>query len=33
MATNHNMDQDTRASHSEAQEAQAIWKLVCIWIL
>ena len=27
MATNHSMDQDTRASHSKAQEAQAFWSI------
>ena len=30
MAANPSMDQDTRGSHSKAQEAQALWKLVCI---
>ena len=27
MATNHSMDQDARASHSKAQEAQAFWSI------
>ena len=27
MATNHSMDQDTRASHSKAQEAQPFWSI------
>ena len=27
MATNHSMDQDTRVSHSKAQEAQAFWSI------
>ena len=27
MATNHSMDQDTRASHSKAQEAQDFWSI------
>ena len=27
MATNHSIDQDTRASHSKAQEAQAFWSI------
>ena len=27
MVTNHSMDQDTRASHSKAQEAQAFWSI------
>ena len=27
MAANHSMDQDTRASHSKAQEAQAFWSI------
>ena len=27
MATNHSMHQDTRASHSKAQEAQAFWSI------
>ena len=27
MATNHSMDQHTRASHSKAQEAQAFWSI------
>ena len=27
MATNHSMDQDTRGSHSKAQEAQALFSL------
>ena len=28
MATNHSMDQDTRASHSKAQDTQAFWSKV-----
>ena len=27
MATNQSMDQDTRVSHSKAQEAQAFWSI------
>ena len=27
MATNHSMDQDTRGSHSKAQEAQEFWSI------
>ena len=27
MATNRSMDQDTRVSHSKAQEAQAFWSI------
>ena len=27
MATNHSMDEDTRASHNKAQEAQAFWSI------